>query len=195
MGIHASGGQHPHWNYFIALEQDLERASRYVEFAEPNFPTYSLEFAHLMFAAASEVEVVLKRFCARFAPKEPTEDINDLKKIVLGGDQGDDYRLKGLPKRIVSVPRFGLELQPWKNWSGKKNPDWWKAYNAVKHNRHERFTDANLHNALNAVGALFVLSLELACRPESPDDGGLQTPYVMLARHIDPKPRLFTIPL
>jgi hypothetical protein len=40
-----------HWNYFIALERDLETTTRYVEFTPANFSTYSIEFAHLLFAA------------------------------------------------------------------------------------------------------------------------------------------------
>ena len=44
-----------HWNYFLALERDLEIVSRYVEFCSQNFEVYSIEFAHLLFAAASEI--------------------------------------------------------------------------------------------------------------------------------------------
>ena len=57
-----------HWNYFIALERDLEVASRYVEFCPQNFNVYSIEFAHLLFAAASEVDVVAKLLCQRLKP-------------------------------------------------------------------------------------------------------------------------------
>ncbi len=32
-----------HWNYFLALENDLDRLSRYVEFTTPNYPVYSIE--------------------------------------------------------------------------------------------------------------------------------------------------------
>jgi hypothetical protein len=46
-----------HWNYFLALERDLEVVSRYVEFSRPNFQVFSIELAHLLFAAASEVDV------------------------------------------------------------------------------------------------------------------------------------------
>ena len=38
-------------------------------------------------------------------------------------------------KFTVEIPKFGLNLQPWKNWdkTPRKSPDWWKAYNQVKH--------------------------------------------------------------
>ena len=54
MGIQ-SGRVFLHWNYYIALEQDLAKLSRYIEFAEGNFSTYSIELAHLLLAASSEV--------------------------------------------------------------------------------------------------------------------------------------------
>ena len=41
-----------HWNYFLALERDMEVVARYVGFAVPNFQVYSIELAHLLFAAA-----------------------------------------------------------------------------------------------------------------------------------------------
>jgi hypothetical protein len=41
--------------------------------------------------------------------------------------------------------------------SEETSPDWWKAYNKVKHQRSEHFDHANLHNALNALAGLFVM--------------------------------------
>ena len=59
MAIQATAGK-LHWNYFLALDRDLEVVSRYVEFTKPNFNVYSIELAHLLFAAASEVDVIAK---------------------------------------------------------------------------------------------------------------------------------------
>jgi hypothetical protein len=52
-----------HWNYFLALEQDLEAASRYIEFCDANLKVFSIELAHLLLAAASEVDVLAKCIC------------------------------------------------------------------------------------------------------------------------------------
>ncbi len=52
-----------HWNYFIAMERNLEDISRYIEFHNDNFQTYSIELAHLFLAAASEVDVIAKLVC------------------------------------------------------------------------------------------------------------------------------------
>ena len=124
-----------HWNYLAVLEDDLLRASRYVEFAAQNFETYSIEFAHLLFAAAAETEVILKELCQTLAQQQPN-NIDQYRAILLN-------ELPQLPGRQLTVPRFGLQLQPWSNWGTQAptNPDWWRSYNNVKHARHQSFEE------------------------------------------------------
>jgi hypothetical protein len=71
-----------HWNYFLALERDLEDVSRYVEFADPNMAVYSIELAHLLFAAASEVDVVTQLLCEILSPGARHENIDDYRTIL-----------------------------------------------------------------------------------------------------------------
>ncbi|MBI3128049.1 MAG: hypothetical protein HYZ11_10635 [Candidatus Tectomicrobia bacterium] len=139
-----------HWNYFIALERDLEVASRYVEFCQQNFNVYSIEFAHLLFAAASEVDVVAKLLCQRLQPDARRHNIDDYKAVLLAG-------FPNLPATQVFVPRYSLDLKPWDNWAGQDNPLWWRSYNNVKHERQKYFGEATFKNALNALGALLIL--------------------------------------
>jgi hypothetical protein len=138
-----------HWNYFLALEADLDDLSRYIEFTESNFNTYSIELTHLLLASSSEVDVVMKSICKILDPTKDASNINDYRTIVAS-------LLPELVDEIVFIPRYGLELKPWSNWSASANPDWWKSYNDVKHNRDEHFKDANLQNTLNSVAALLV---------------------------------------
>jgi hypothetical protein len=51
----------PHWNYFLAIERDLETLARYVEFDPKNFTSFSIEIARLLLAAAAEVDIVCNR--------------------------------------------------------------------------------------------------------------------------------------
>jgi hypothetical protein len=137
-----------HWNYFLALEDDLGQLSRYIEFSEPNFNAYSIELAHLLLASASEVDVVAKRICQLLKPDARAHNINDYRQIITEG-------IQKLPSEPVFVPRFSLTLHPWSNWGADgRNPDWWTSYNEVKHHRDDHFQDANLKNTLNAVAAL-----------------------------------------
>jgi hypothetical protein len=48
----------PHWQYFIAIESDLENTARYVEVTPGNFRTYSVEYARILLSAGSEVDVM-----------------------------------------------------------------------------------------------------------------------------------------
>lgn len=148
-----------HWNYFLALERDLEILSRYVEFAENNFQVYSIELARLLFAAASEVEVVAKALCIVLEPASNPSNINGYRKILV-------EKLPDLARTEVFVHRYSLSYAPWSSWVPGEdgNPAWWRAYNNVKHQRDRHFDQANLQHALNAMGGLLVLMFHLYSR-------------------------------
>ena len=141
-----------HWNYFLALEDDVGHLSRYLEPTEANFVAYSLELVRILLAAASEVDVVAKQLCNQI---DAASTANNM----------DQYRTKLMEHRPeiaqskVLIPKFGLSLSPWECWANNQNPVWWRAYNKVKHERHVHFSEANLKNALNSVAGLFSLLL------------------------------------
>lgn len=141
-----------HWNYFLALDSDVERLSRYVEFTESNFATYSIEMAHLLLAAASEVDVVAKLLCKKLNPPVDADNIREYREAL-------HLAFPTISRIAVTIPRYGLELKPWDNWTRDTTPDWWTDYNAVKHERDVNYQRAHLKNTLNAVSALFVLLL------------------------------------
>ena len=62
MGIYWKATQ-LHWNYFLALEADVCKLSRYIELQKDNYETYSIELVRILFAACSEIEVVMKLLC------------------------------------------------------------------------------------------------------------------------------------
>lgn len=144
-----------HWNYFLAIERELDVLSRYVEFDERNFDCFSLEIARIVLAAGAEVDVVCKQMCRANNPNSTAEKINayrtEVKSIV---PHIADFQ--------VLIPRFGLTLQPWDEWRSRTGvPYWWTAYNKIKHQRDSEYHRANLKNALNAVAGLFVVVLYL----------------------------------
>jgi hypothetical protein len=138
-----------HWNYFLALETDLQNVSRYIEFKENNFKTYSIELAHLLLASASEVDVVMKEACRLLDPSKNPRNINDYREIIT-------RCMPQVKREVVYIPRFGLSFKPWTNWTKAKNPFWWGSYNNVKHQRNNHFEEANLKNVLNAMGGLLI---------------------------------------
>jgi hypothetical protein len=148
-----------YWNYFLAVESDLADMARYVEFHPDNFKTYSVEFARILLAASSEVDVLCKRLCQLKSLPLRKENIQEYGEAIVGA-------YPDLPTVEVQVPRYMLTLKPWRSWrkldpeNGKPvSPGWWTGYNKVKHNRDTEFHRANLKNTLGAVAGLFVMVL------------------------------------
>jgi hypothetical protein len=139
-----------YWQYFVALESDLAKASRYVEISDDNMETYSVEFARLILSAGSEVDVLAKV-------------LSDQHSLIIMPNNIDGYR-KAITTKFqefaflsIRIPRYSLELKPWREWHDGKNPIWWRAYNDIKHERNVNFKQATLSNALNAVAGAFTL--------------------------------------
>jgi hypothetical protein len=138
-----------HWNYFLAIEKDLEKLSRYIEFSEPNLKTYSIELTHILLSASSEIDVIIKQLCELIDPAYQRENINNYKDIIR-------TKLKPFILEEISIDRYGLTYKPWIKWNGNRNPNWWRSYNNVKHQRNIFYSEANLQNTINSVGALLI---------------------------------------
>lgn len=139
-----------YWQYFVTLESDLAKATRYVEITESNMPTYSVEFARLILSVGSEIDVLAKVLCDQNQLPVSPQNINGYRKAITG-------RFPRFIELQVRVPRYGLELLPWLDWRDEENPEWWRAYNDIKHERNINFHKANLKNALHSMAGLFVL--------------------------------------
>ena len=145
---------HQYWQFFIALESDLDSTTRYVECSEDNYETYSVGFAQIILSACSEVDVVSKLLCDKVQPNNSAGNINEYRLII-----HSNYTL--LHDLEILIPRYNLSFKPWQIWATGSNPDWWRLYNKVKHERHNYFKEANLKNALLSVSGLFCLVLYL----------------------------------
>ena len=152
MGILQRSKYFTHWNYFLAIERDLEKLSRFVEFSTDNWTTYSLEMARIILASASDIDVLLKALCKRVSPSAKAATINKYMDVI-------NKTFPDIPMFEATLPRWGLNLTPWSNWASNEVPVWWTANNKVKHHRDKQYHRANLHNTLNAVAALYVINL------------------------------------
>ena len=145
----------PHWNYFLALDDDLERLSRFIEFTEANYECFSIELARTLMLASAEVDVVAKQLCKTIAPDRAADKITHYQAII-------PIAYSYFANATVYIPRHApLKLCPWENWAKNQTPDWWRAHNDVKHDRHTHFSNATLKNALNAVAALLLAVIHL----------------------------------
>jgi hypothetical protein len=143
-----------HWNYFLALESDVENLSRYVEFTEKNYSTYSIEMVRLLLAACSEIDVIAKILCKRVVTDKKPKNMDQYREIL-------KEKIPYIPEMKILIQRYGLETIPWENWQSDENPEWWGQYNDVKHERNKHFEHANLKNTLNSIGGLFIFLLYL----------------------------------
>ena len=145
-----------HWNYLLAIENDLQTVSRFIELHEDNFKCFSIEISRLLMAASAEVDVVCKQLCKKINPKSNAGSINKYQEEIL-------IKYNSIHNFKVLIPRHGLSLQPWKNWGIEKDnpPSWWTAYNKIKHHHHTHYHRGNLKNALNSVAGLFIMVLHL----------------------------------
>ena len=159
-----------HWDYFLTLEEDVQALSRWIAFSKSNENVYSIELARLLMTACAEIDVIAKSVCARMESSRPPDGINGYRAVLM--------RDAGLiSKAVVRMPRYGIELAPWRDWgSGESPPTWWQAHNKVKHHRSEHFNQATLKNVWNSVGGLLVL---------------LHLYYAYDRVHIGPVPKLF----
>lgn len=143
-----------HWNFYLAIEGDLEKVTRYIEFSEENMDTYSIELSHILLSSCSEIDVLLKSICKLLVTPRKAENIDNYRQII-------QKYLPNLIEEEVSIGRYRLLFKPfiiWKDGS-QTNPEWWKGYNNVKHHRDTHFKQANLKNAIYAVGALSIVVL------------------------------------
>ncbi len=149
--IHFATPKH-HWNYFLAIEKDLEKISRYIEFCSDNLQTYSIELAHILLSASAEVDVIMKQLCDLLVSGSNFQSIKDYKSAIT-------VHLPDFINEEIQIPRYGMTHRPWENWNGNSTPDWWRSYNRVKHQRNDHYNEANLQNTVNAVGALLITAI------------------------------------
>src|SRR5439155_20219954 len=58
------------------------------------------------------------------------------------------------PMVEIEIARYGLSFRPWADWQYAKNPNWWKSYNNVKHQRNRFFAEATMQNTLLSMSGL-----------------------------------------
>jgi hypothetical protein len=126
----------------------------YVDLSEKNFNTFSIKFIRLLLSIGSEVDVALKLLCETLNKRPAKSKIDDYRNIILSKE-------RGFPTIEIEVRNF-QKIKPWESWSNNQNPDWWHAYNDVKHERDKNFEKGNLKNVIYSLGGLYAVLLYLS---------------------------------
>ena len=162
-----------YWDYYLILEKDFLETERYLTIDELNFNAFSNEYIKQYQTICSEIDVIAKSFCKELDSTFAGSKIDSYCKVIL--DNNTDFA-----NGIVNVRNRNIKIIPWQNWAcsvtqrddgttkiSAINPDWWKKYNKIKHNRTTINSEtqlpyyklANQKNTLYALAALFQLEL------------------------------------
>jgi hypothetical protein len=166
-----------YWQHFLTLEADFSATARYVEFAESNYRTHSVEYAKLLLAIGSEVDVLCKIICSKIDPAARRDNVHDYRMCLTART--------AIATEEVFIRRYGLTFSPWVSWAGGSSPGWWQSYNRVKHQRDQFFAEANLGNCANAIAGLF--AAVLYCHKAERSSAALEPYPVLLGRAEQPE--------
>jgi hypothetical protein len=138
------------------LKHDLKSIFEYIEPQNANFKTFSHRTFELLVRACIEVESLCKLIF-----KQDRVELKNCGNMVRYSDLEGAMHLSK-----YEIGCYGFTYPafiPFESFSGTerkhRSPSWYKAYNAVKHNRTENFAQASLENVIHAVGAVYVLLL------------------------------------
>ena len=138
-----------HWRYFLSIEEDFIRTTKFVELHSDNFNTYSIEFTKIYLTICSEIDVVCKILCNEVLSNN-TNNINQYRDVLTS-------KYPHFPDNEIIIESVNLAFKPWEEWKNGINPDWWRNYNNVKHQRNKFYQEASLKNTINSLVGLFIL--------------------------------------
>lgn len=146
-----------YWKQYILIEKEFKASIKYVAIDDSNFTAYSDVYAKLLLQIGSEIDVVAKLLC---------KEINSISNADNILQYQSEINTRFSEFENVTVSCCDTDLKPWDGWAAS-SPEWWKAYNGVKHNRNkietygsvtkENYKFANQKNVLNALAGLYQL--------------------------------------
>ena len=137
---------------FLLLQKDILELFDFVEPADVNLPCYSFRIHELHMRACAEVEANCKAI------------LSENGYVSAGDWKMTDYRKLNVTHHLSS---YEVRIPIWEGTRGTRSPFapwsvagslcWYQAYNAAKHDRHNKFHLANFNNLLDAACGLVAL--------------------------------------
>jgi hypothetical protein len=158
------------WEYYKDLERQFEDFLEYVPYLEGNEETYSFRLANLILSIGAHIDSALKEI-AKYSdfPSKYLEMLNPTTKKGKPRKPSikDYYPISEEYKLTEEVVTFKClpdreQLKPfllYQRKTGETCPDWWNAYNKVKHNFNENFKEAKLKTVRDALAGAFLLNV------------------------------------
>lgn len=137
---------------FFLIQEDIKRLFRYIEPADQNLQTYSLEIYQLLLRTATEIEANFKAILRENKYKKNRNlNIFDYKKI------NKSHHLDAYSAEFPIWTGVKKIYSPFESWKTQDTLDWYTAYNKCKHDRIRNLKLANFENLLKAYCGLFIL--------------------------------------
>ncbi len=135
------------------LERDVLAAFDYVEPAEENFRTYSVQFYRLHKDLCGGIESLLHSWYGSTGGKEPRPTLRDYYALL------NDPGLGFATDRVLTLRRTPqLTFTPLAGWTATAVPGWWLEHQTTKHRLNESTLPlGNLSNVLNSLAAFYIL--------------------------------------
>lgn len=147
---------------YLNIENKLKEILDYIEPDERNLKNFSIELYTLLLRACTEVEAN----CKLILSANGVEDTR-LKNIIDYSMLEQSSKLSEYCAKYQNWKVYNPDTQqveyiekkfiPFKRFAERKSPEWYGAYNQVKHDRERNLHLANLENCMNAVAAVLVL--------------------------------------
>ena len=134
------------------IQKDLLEIFEYIEPCDNNLRTYSFRIQELFIRTCIEIENNFKAIFSENKFSKTNTNIHDY-YLIDKTHHLSEYEIK-LP---IWDGKHNL-CSPFEIWkTANISPTWYKAYNECKHNRQEKFYQANFENLIDAVTALLIL--------------------------------------
>jgi len=164
------------WHTYHYLDTRLNELSRYISFAPENRVTWSESLADLLILTSSAVDSFF-RDMSKCPYIQSNPDYLEIQQQV-GRRRWNINDFRNVYESIYELSRnevyapFGLSpygsVRPFEEFdkSRKGIPNWWTAYNNLKHDYYTHLKEANLDNVLNSLGGLLILNALHKCSQE-----------------------------
>ena len=151
------------WDEYKLLEENFIEYLRYVPLTSEHFKVWSLNLGDILIRTCSIIDSFFKRamFCSELNSVKRIGWYRSLdgKQINMGTHRDIFEDFYGLSSKKIIEIRKSNAFIPFSKWNSKKSPEWWDAYNLVKHDRFYCKKKATLEATTNALSALFILNV------------------------------------
>lgn len=150
---------------YLLIQSDLLRLFEYIEPSDESEKSFSYRIHALLMRTCIEVEANLKAIMTAntYTPKmtrkhKPTDVTKPIFNMHVYKKVNASHRLSSYEVILPIWNGQNGRFRPFRDWAEKdKQIKWYVAYNNSKHDRQEKFKEANLKSLVNAVAGLLVL--------------------------------------